>query len=759
MSSVKIKQIKLRKFRGATDETTIDFDCQKHMVVIFGENGTGKTTILDSVDFACNQCPEVSLKNKSVGKNKYKYLNSLASKLDELEVEVTTSQDITSSAKLVSKGEVSVSEELPPVEILRRDSILKIVTGQPKERFNEIRNMVSFPRIKQMEDALRLYYKNVQEALNEATKEYQQAETALNETWKNVGNKEKEALEWAKERSAVNKDDLEKDKNLWEEVVQKAESLKLKTELLESKKSEYVSTQTAIQKKKDELQENVKGEAKKEGLVPLLEKAKDYIENHDNLPECPVCSNNIQRDDLLADISSRIDKMKDLKRIQDELSRLEKDQEIQQRQIKESEDSISQPVADIKALFDNKQDEKLKNPSMVLGYLTAWKTKAGEKQKEFNQIELIQLSYKTYCEKKEDAENSSKKSDKAKELLDELERIRKAKVDGVLKTISTSVERMYIKVHPNEGIGAVKFYLDAKKAESLEFDGDFQGSSVPPQAYYSESHLDTLGVCIFLALAQYKGADGILLLDDVLTSVDQQHMDRIINMLEEESGNFGQIIISTHYRPWRDKYRMPAQQKNNVELIELLPWSSDAGVRHTRTKFFVDEIRDLINEQVFNRQSVASKAGVLLEHILDEVVLKYSLRVPRRPVQKYTLNELFNAIDSQMRKLLKITKGVTAPVQLQQNLTDLHNSVFIRNEVGGHYNETGALLSDDQVKDFGSLVVSFAELMLCDTCGAFPNKNKSGSYWECGCGQMKLEPLVRPGGQLMGVVSAEEAKA
>ena len=112
-----------------------------------------------------------------------------------------------------------------------------------------------------------------------------------------------------------------------------------------------------------------------------------------------------------------------------------------------------------------------------------------------------------------------------------------------------------------------------------------------------------------------------------------------------------------------------------------------------------------------------------------------------------------------MRKLLKITKGVTAPVQLQQNLTDLHNSVFIRNEVGGHYNETGALLSDDQVKDFGSLVVSFAELMLCDTCGAFPNKNKSGSYWECGCGQMKLEPLVRPGGQLMGVVSAEEAKA
>jgi len=759
MSIKKIKQIKLKKFRGATDETTIEFDCQKHMVVIFGENGTGKTTILDAIDFACNKCSEISLKNKSVGKQKFKFINSVDSKLNELEVEVTTSENVVSSAKLGARGDVTVSADLPHAEILRRDSILKIVTGQPKVRFEEIRNMVSFPKIKQIEDALRECCKNGQEILNESTREYQQAETSLKDTWQNVGDKKKDYLKWTKERSAADKDGLKDEKSNWENRCKKAETLKSKIELLQEQKTGLAATLEAIQKKKAELQEKVKGEGKKEGLVPLLEKAKSYIENQDDLPECPVCSNEVQRDSLLSEISSRIEQMKELKNIQDELSRLDKEQDAQRRQLKDLEASIAQLVTDIKALFDNKQDEKLKNPDMILGYLSDWNTKADEKQREFNQLELIRLSYKTYCEKKEEAEKNSQKSEKTKQLLDELEKIRKAKVDEVLNTISTSVERMYKKVHPNEGIGAVKFYLDAKKAESLEFDGNFQGNSVPPQAYYSESHLDTLGVCIFLALAQNKGSDGILLLDDVLTSVDQQHMDRIISMLEDEARNFGQIIISTHYRPWRDKYRMPAQQKNDVELIELLPWSSDSGIRHTRTKLFVDEIKALINEQAFNRQNVASKSGILLEHILDEIVLKYSLKVPRRPMQRYTLNELFNAIDSKMKKILKVTKNFEAPVELLQKLTDLHNSVFIRNEVGSHYSETGALLSDDQVREFGNLVVGFAELMLCNSCGAFPNKNKSGSYWECRCGQMKLDPLAYPSGQIMEVVGVEEAKA
>jgi hypothetical protein len=96
-----------------------------------------------------------------------------------------------------------------------------------------------------------------------------------------------------------------------------------------------------------------------------------------------------------------------------------------------------------------------------------------------------------------------------------------------------------------------------------------------------------------------------------------------------------------------------------------------------------------------------------------------------------------------MRDKLKVEKNGSS-YDLKQSMDDLHNSSFVRNEVGCHYSETGALLSDDDVRDFGAKAIDFANLILCDNCGAFPNKNKSGSYWECRCGGLKLYPLKRP---------------
>ncbi|MFH1714589.1 MAG: AAA family ATPase [Elusimicrobiota bacterium] len=738
----KIKQMKLKKFRGATDETVIDFDCQKHMVVIFGENGTGKTTILDAIDFACNQCSDVSLKNKSIGKNKHKFIHSILSKISDLKVEVTMANDNNCSATLGSNGDVSVSRILPRAEILRRDSILKIVAGQPKERFEEIRNMVAYPKIKNIEDALRAAYKNSKQNYDDSIKAYHQAETDMQNAWDEAGDHKTDYLKWAEGRASVSADDLEKEKNDWESKWKKMQKLKDQMEYLDKLKEAYANIQVLFKAKQDELQNKLKNEAEKQELVPLLEKAKSYIEGQDSLSACPVCSSGVEKNELLKNIDDRIDQMKDLKKIQDEIFDFKKKNETQIAQIKDAETTVNNIKQEIHELFDTKEHDNVKDSKAIIDQIAVLEKNTLEKQKEFNQLALIQRTYKTYIEKKEDAEKGDKKTEKIKQLLEELELVRKNNVDAVLKTVSKSVERMYLKVHPNEGIGEVKFYLDPNKAESLEFDGEFQGNSVPPQAYYSESHLDTLGVCVFLALAQNKCSDGILLMDDVFTSIDQQHMSRFIDMLEDEAKNFGQIIISTHYRLWRDRYKMPIQQAHDIELIELLPWTSDAGVRHTRTKFYVEEIQTVLNKTNFERQQVASKAGILLEHILDELALKYSLDLPRKSEHKYTLGQLFIA-NAKMRDKLKVEKNGST-YDLKQIVNDLHNSAFVRNEVGCHYSETGALLSDDDVRDFGSKAIDFANLILCDNCGAFPNKKRSGSYWECQCGELKLYPLCKP---------------
>ena len=197
---------------------------------------------------------------------------------------------------------------------------------------------------------------------------------------------------------------------------------------------------------------------------PLLSSLpKTEKKSTDIIVEEPVKEDKIKESEL---------KEKELQETEEETKEVEEekiieDKEEKKKEIKPLPDEVKQQIDYYLELNDIRMkksslDEKLKNLDMILGHLSDWNTEAEEKQKEFNQLELIRLSYKTYCEKKKEAEKSAKRSEKTKQLLDELEKIRKAKVDEVLNTISTSVERMYTKVHPNEGIGAVKFYLDPK---------------------------------------------------------------------------------------------------------------------------------------------------------------------------------------------------------------------------------------------------------------------------------------------------------
>ena len=50
----RLQQIDLTHFRGATQSTSVGFDPKKTMTVVYGANGTGKTTLADAIDVVCN---------------------------------------------------------------------------------------------------------------------------------------------------------------------------------------------------------------------------------------------------------------------------------------------------------------------------------------------------------------------------------------------------------------------------------------------------------------------------------------------------------------------------------------------------------------------------------------------------------------------------------------------------------------------------------------------------------------------------------
>ena len=49
-----LRTLRIKKFRGSTRDFTIKFDPKKSLTLIYGENGSGKTTICDAFDFLGN---------------------------------------------------------------------------------------------------------------------------------------------------------------------------------------------------------------------------------------------------------------------------------------------------------------------------------------------------------------------------------------------------------------------------------------------------------------------------------------------------------------------------------------------------------------------------------------------------------------------------------------------------------------------------------------------------------------------------------
>ncbi len=106
-------------FRGATVPVELAFMTNKPVALIFGENGTGKSTIADAFDFLCNQSYG-SLENYSLGEPAKKYVASLDQAPSAVKVTLASGSS-TWVATLNRDGPtVAPASGYPDARILRR---------------------------------------------------------------------------------------------------------------------------------------------------------------------------------------------------------------------------------------------------------------------------------------------------------------------------------------------------------------------------------------------------------------------------------------------------------------------------------------------------------------------------------------------------------------------------------------------------------------------------------------------------------------
>jgi hypothetical protein len=138
-------------------------------------------------------------------------------------------------------------------------------------------------------------------------------------------------------------------------------------------------------------------------------------------------------------------------------------------------------------------------------------------------------------------------------------------------------------------------------------------------------------------------------------------------------------------------------------------------------KLSVEELEN-ITRRKYDRQTVANKAGILLE-LIDHIALRYNCRLPRKAEPDYTLGEFLISVESKLKKSLTVQKrqtdGTFAPLPLEPILEEIKALSWIRNEVGCHLrldNNT----SDAEVKYFGGITIRLAKALICDECGELP---------------------------------------
>ena len=102
----------------------------------------------------------------------------------------------------------------------------------------------------------------------------------------------------------------------------------------------------------------------------------------------------------------------------------------------------------------------------------------------------------------------------------------------------------------------------------------------PPHGVLSESHLNSLAIALFLAMAQtFNQKLGFLVLDDVINSFDLEHRGELAELLAERFDDW-QLMVLTHDHQFFDHL---SRRAPSWKRLELTSWSYAAGPRTTST--------------------------------------------------------------------------------------------------------------------------------------------------------------------------------
>ncbi len=768
MSDSGLKQLTVEHLRGSVVPFILPFEKGKKLTIIYGENGSGKSTICDAFEFL-GKGKVGSLENRGLGKTN-SYWCSLGKKSSDVAVSLQT----TSAAcrAIIGKGGVVAmpADARPCVAILRKTQIQSVMQATPADRYALINPFIDISGIEASEAALRQLIRDLKNSRQVAIARVQENEDTIRQFWEAAGKPIRDPFAWATAEAGRSTEIFDTEiaalgalHIAYGRLSDYPERLRIAEDAL----SKAHSSTLAAKKRVEACLQSISQDAQE--VVGVLEAARAYLAKYPTPTICPLCESPEKVAGLADRISGRLTSFSSLQTAQAQATTAEHVEQRAKQQLQILTEGAKQCAADFeKVRAEHGWPTDVMLPSSSAPHdsasLKMWLDASGKLPDQWKKAEATRHDKKQFVSTLKTALKTWEDNTKAQRDLDRLlprlekaleivEDERRLFTDSILAQIAGEVGRLYEAVHPGEGLNKISLELDPNKRASLEINASFCGKSTRPQAYFSDSHLDTLGLCIFLALSAMDQQEGtILVLDDVLASVDEPHVERLIEMLYSEAIKFRHCIITTHYRPWKQKLRWGWLQNGQCQFVELAKWTPSSGLTHIRSIPDIQRLRDLLAESPPDPQLVCAKAGVILEAALDFLTLTYECSVPRRQGSLYTLGDLLPAVDKKLRQALRIEvltgkdaigAATYKSVNLVHLLDELTRIAQARNVFGCHFNELSFDMLDADATAFGEQVLELMDVLTDDEAG-WPRNSKSGQYWATAGETRKLYPFKKP---------------
>jgi hypothetical protein len=279
--------------------------------------------------------------------------------------------------------------------------------------------------------------------------------------------------------------------------------------------------------------------------------------------------------------------------------------------------------AEVKAKLQDKLKGKATSLSDDINALEL----TGEEQMLFGAISSLQElkrafdSYQKNLKIKELFEKQIKTLAKIKEQFIQ---VQAQSLQDVLDIMSEDIKRYYLELHPKENIDAIR--LRILGSEGIEFEYSFHGKiTYPPKKYLSESHLNSLGLALFLASARlFNKENQFFVLDDVVTSFDAGHRLRLLRLLKKEFSDW-QILLLTHQRHW---FQIIKKELGSVGwLLREVIWTEENGVQ---MKGVPEDTRELITFKRSQGLDVGNDVRTLLEELLKAICHDLEVKIAFR---------------------------------------------------------------------------------------------------------------------------------